>query len=134
MVKNIDFSRLHVFKYSKVRGTKAADIAGHLQEKTKTERSRILREVGVDLRNSFIASNIDKRLDVVCEEYDMKTGIAGGTSGNYIKVYFDLNFEEYKLKKGRIFKVYAKWTIHAKACMETCHLIFRKVVFLIYNR
>ncbi len=114
MVKNIDFSRLHVFKYSKRPGTKAADMAGHLQEKTKTERSRILRELGLDLRNSFIASNINKKLDVVCEEYDMKTGIAGGTSDNYIKVYFDLNFEEYKLKKGRILKVYAKSTIHGR--------------------
>jgi len=108
MVKNIGFSRLHVFKYSKRPLTRAAEMAGHLQEKIKTERSRILRELGVDLRSSFIASNINKKLEVVCEEYDMKTGIAGGISGNYIKLYFDLNFEEYKLKKCRILKVHAK--------------------------
>ena len=108
IVKNICFSRLHVFKYSKRPGTRAAIMSGHLQEKIKTERSRILRELGVDLRNSFIASNINKKLDVVCEEYDMKTGIAGGTSENYIKVYFDLNFDEYGKKKGKILKVSAK--------------------------
>jgi threonylcarbamoyladenosine tRNA methylthiotransferase MtaB len=108
MVKNINFSRLHVFKYSKRSGTKAADMTGHLQEKVKTERSRILRELGSGLRNRFVASNITKKLDVICEEYDMKSGIAGGTSENYIKVYFDLNFEEYKLKKGKIFKVFTK--------------------------
>jgi MiaB-like tRNA modifying enzyme len=108
MVKKIGFSRLHVFKYSKRPGTRAADMAGHLQEKTKTDRSRILRELGLDIRNSFVSSNINKKLDVICEEYDMKSGIAGGISGNYIKVYFDLHFEEYRIKKGKILKVFAK--------------------------
>ncbi len=108
MVKNMDFSRLHVFKYSKRPATKAADMGGHLQEKTKTERSRILRELGLDQRNRFINKNINRKLDVVCEEYDTKSGIAGGISENYIKVYFDLNLEDYKLKKGKILKVSAK--------------------------
>jgi threonylcarbamoyladenosine tRNA methylthiotransferase MtaB len=108
MVKSMDFSRLHVFKYSKRPGTKAADMAGHLPEKTKTDRSRILRELGSGLRNSFVATNINKKLDVICEEYDIKNGFAGGISENYIKVYFSLHFEEYKLKKGKIVKVFAK--------------------------
>ncbi len=108
LVKDIDFSKIHVFKYSKRPGTKAAAMAGQVQENIKTERSRILRGVGLDLRNNFITSNIGKKLDVVCEEYDKKNGIAGGTSENYIKVYFGLNYEEYKLKKGKILKVFAK--------------------------
>jgi threonylcarbamoyladenosine tRNA methylthiotransferase MtaB len=108
MVKKIDFSKIHVFKYSVRPGTKAAGMAGQVQEKTKTERSRLLRELGLDLRKSFVALNISKKLDVVCEEYDIKGNIASGTSGNYIKVYFDLRPEEFKLKKGKILKVLAK--------------------------
>jgi threonylcarbamoyladenosine tRNA methylthiotransferase MtaB len=108
MVKKIDFSKIHVFKYSVRPGTKAAGMAGQVQEKTKTERSRILRKLGLDLRNSFMNSNISKKLDVVCEEYDSKRNIASGTSENYIKVYFDLDHKEYKRKKGKILKVLAK--------------------------
>ena len=108
MVKNIGFSKIHVFKYSIRPGTKAAGMAGQVQEKTKTERSSILRGLGLDLRNSFLDSNISKKLDVVCEEYDRKSGIASGTSENYIKVYFDLNHEEYIVKKSRILTVFAK--------------------------
>jgi len=108
LVKNIDFSRLHVFKYSKRPGTKAATMDGQVQENIKTERSRILRDMGFSLRNSFMASNTGKKLDVVCEEYDRKSSIAAGTSENYIKVYFRLSFEENNLKKGKILKVFAK--------------------------
>ncbi len=108
MVKNIGFSKIHVFKYSIRPGTKAACMAGQVQEKTKTERSSILRGLGLDLRNSFLDSNISKKLDVVCEEYNRESGIASGTSENYIKVYFDLNHEEYIVKKSRILTVFAK--------------------------
>jgi threonylcarbamoyladenosine tRNA methylthiotransferase MtaB len=108
MVKKVDFSKIHVFKYSIRPGTKAAGMAGQVQEKTKTERSLILRELGLDLRKSFIALNILKKLDVVCEEYDIKSNIASGTSENYIKVYFDLGPEGFKLKKGKILKILAK--------------------------
>jgi hypothetical protein len=64
--------------------------------------------LGLGLRSSFVDSNINKKLDVVCEEYDRESGVASGTSENYIKVYFDLNHEEYKLKKGKILKVLTK--------------------------
>jgi threonylcarbamoyladenosine tRNA methylthiotransferase MtaB len=108
MVKKIDFSKIHVFKYSVRPGTKAAGMAGQVQEKIKTERSLIIRELGSDLRKNFITLNISKKLDVVCEEYDIKSNMASGTSENYIKVYFDLKPGEFKQKKGKILKVLAK--------------------------
>ncbi len=108
IVKSIGFSKIHVFKYSIRPGTKAAGMAGQVQEKTKTERSSILRGLGSDLRNSFMDSNISKKLDVACEEYNRESGIASGTSENYIKVYFDLNHEEYKEKKSKILTVFTK--------------------------
>jgi threonylcarbamoyladenosine tRNA methylthiotransferase MtaB len=41
------FDGMHVFKYSRRSGTKAAHLPGHVSEHVKAERSRLLREEAV---------------------------------------------------------------------------------------
>ena len=127
MVRKIAFSKIHVFKFSKRKHTPAYMMAGQVDEEVKSSRSIILRNLGDELRNSYLKSNIGKTLNVVCEEISSGNGfegtksedsdtadakskdsdIAGGTSGNYIKVYFKVDKSRFAGLKGKIVQVTA---------------------------
>ena len=62
---------------------------GQVKEEVKSERSRILRETGDELREDFLARNIGKTAEIICEEFDSKNNLLSGTSGNYIRVYIN---------------------------------------------
>lgn len=105
LVNEIRFSRIHVFRYSRRHKTKAAALDGQVSDFDKNRRSLILRRLGEQLRTDFLNSNNPKVHDVICESFDLKTGIAEGTSENYIKVYFHLPSEKFAEKKAKILKV-----------------------------
>jgi len=88
MVKKIRFSKLHVFKYSPRPGTRAFEFKDGVEGSVKSERSRKLRECGERSRDLFINKNIGKNHIVAAEMINPESGIASGTSGNYIKIYF----------------------------------------------
>ncbi len=49
LVKEVSFSKLHVFKFSGRPGTPAATMPGQVGEQIKSERSKVLREIGEEL-------------------------------------------------------------------------------------
>ncbi|MCX8074701.1 MAG: tRNA (N(6)-L-threonylcarbamoyladenosine(37)-C(2))-methylthiotransferase MtaB [Clostridia bacterium] len=83
-VKEIGFSELHVFKYSKRKFTKASEMKNQINEEIKNERSRTLIEVGDTLRKLYIKNYIGKKVEVLFESY--KDGYLEGYTSNYIKV------------------------------------------------
>lgn len=105
VIKRAAFSKIHVFKFSGRIHTAAYMMNGQIDEKVKSERSRILRDAGDKLRNTYFKNNMGKCLNVVCEEMYDRNNLAGGTSGNYIKVYFSLGGKDFSLLKGKILKV-----------------------------
>ena len=108
ILEEINFSKVHVFKYSRRENTRAAGMDSHLQESVKKFRTARIKETGENLRNKYINKNLDKILEVVCEEYNMADKIAYGTSENYIKVYFKLLPADFKINKRKILKVRTK--------------------------
>jgi len=74
-------------------------------EEIKSERSKILRNIGDRLRNSYIKNHIGKLLNVVCEEMNVENSAVSGTSENYIKVYFPMDKENFPSLKGEILRV-----------------------------
>lgn len=88
LVKELYFTKLHVFKYSPRPGTIASKLEGQVDPSQKAKRSEKLRKLGDTLRNDFLNNNLGKKLMVVCERQDKENGIFSGTSGEYIKVYF----------------------------------------------
>lgn len=88
LAKKLDFSKLHVFKYSPRPGTIASKIKEQVDPRQKSERSKEIRELGDRMRDGFINKNLEGRLLVICERQEKEKGIASGTSGEYIKVYF----------------------------------------------
>ncbi|MBN2073498.1 MAG: radical SAM protein [Actinobacteria bacterium] len=88
MVEYINFSKLHVFKYSARLQTKAAGMDGKVSEEVKNVRSSVLREMGDRMRKDYIKKNLSQKLETVCEKFHGDTKLISGTSGNYIKTYF----------------------------------------------
>ena len=88
LAKKLDFSKLHVFKYSPRPGTIASKIKEQMDPRQKSERSKKLRELGDRMRVDFINKKLGAKLLVICERQEKEKGTASGTSGEYIKVYF----------------------------------------------
>ncbi|MDR1496031.1 MAG: tRNA (N(6)-L-threonylcarbamoyladenosine(37)-C(2))-methylthiotransferase MtaB [Clostridiales Family XIII bacterium] len=57
-VGEIGFSRIHVFRYSRRRGTPAMEMSGQVPSKVKAERSRMLIAEGERSASSFLEKNV----------------------------------------------------------------------------
>ena len=67
-VKKIAFYELHVFAYSKRKGTKAATMPGQITNAIKKQRSASLIALGNETTMDYRKSHIGKSLDVLFEE------------------------------------------------------------------
>lgn len=102
LVEEIDFCRIHIFKYSKRHGTPAAEMEDQLPESVKRERVKSLEKAAKDASSRFIQANIGSQAEVLIEEFDRKTGLAVGYTGNYIRAYIDFKNQETLCKTGRL--------------------------------
>jgi threonylcarbamoyladenosine tRNA methylthiotransferase MtaB len=84
-VKNINFYKMHVFKYSKRKGTKAAIMPYQISGEVKEERSRKLIELSNYNQKRHNEEYIGKEIEVLFEEKDGE--YLKGHSTNYIMVY-----------------------------------------------
>lgn len=84
-LKDIRFSRLHVFPYSERTGTAAADLPGKVPKSLRKERAGILIAQGKEDESAFIKSFLGKADDVLFER-SVSGGLAEGHTGRYIRV------------------------------------------------
>jgi threonylcarbamoyladenosine tRNA methylthiotransferase MtaB len=87
IVEKAGFCKVHVFKYSKRAGTKAAVMKGHIAPEVKARRSEDLIRSADIAAKKFFTKNLGTVRRVLLEQYDPKTGLLEGMSDNYIKVY-----------------------------------------------
>lgn len=87
-VKDIRFAELHVFKYSKRSGTRAAVMENQVSEQTKAERSDRLIAVGNALKEEYRNRYIGEKVFVLFEETVILDGeeYQIGHTMEYIKV------------------------------------------------
>ena len=86
-VKEIKFSKLHVFPYSKRNGTKAALMENQVDGNVKKERSKRLIAISNELEREYAYKFIGKTLDVLVENHD--ENYAYGHTSNYLKIRLD---------------------------------------------
>ncbi|MGD9567414.1 MAG: tRNA (N(6)-L-threonylcarbamoyladenosine(37)-C(2))-methylthiotransferase MtaB [Sedimentibacter sp.] len=93
-VKDIRFSRIHVFKYSVREGTKAAEMELKVDDHVKTQRSKLLIELGDILAKEFMKQFTGKKMSVLVET-QKKENIFEGYTTNYLKVLIksDINIK-----------------------------------------
>lgn len=95
-VKKVEFSRIHVFKYSKRDGTPAAESKDQVHGEIKNERSEKLIELASNLMENFGRKFIGKRLSVLIEEESKDNATyMEGYSTNYIRVKIEKNDDLY---------------------------------------
>ena len=83
-LKEIDFYRLHVFKYSPRRGTVAEKMPNQIDGNKKEERSNKLIELSNNTENKHNKNYIDKTVKVLFEEFE--DGFFKGHTTNYMMV------------------------------------------------
>ncbi|MCH5260365.1 MAG: tRNA (N(6)-L-threonylcarbamoyladenosine(37)-C(2))-methylthiotransferase MtaB [Lachnospiraceae bacterium] len=73
-VRSVNFYEMHIFKYSKRQGTKAAMMDGQLTEAEKSRRSAILAEAERQMSHAYRAGYIGSETEVLVEEKKEKDG------------------------------------------------------------
>ena len=94
-LKKIKLQDMHVFKYSKRTGTKAALMDFQIDGSVKDERSKIILSINALNKVDFMKKYLGKVVDVLyCTVASDGKGMYGYTN-NYIKVYLDSTNKEY---------------------------------------
>ena len=86
VINRAPVSYVHAFPYSPRPGTVAAAMKGVCSASEARKRASILRRIGEDKRLAFYKSFLGKRLDLLVERRNQKTGLFTGHTPNYIIV------------------------------------------------
>jgi len=84
-VKEMAFSKVHVFPYSSKVGTKAATMRNQISQSVKNERARIMGELAKNLCENFAKKFEHVPLSVLFEQ-EVGNNVFEGHSSNYIVV------------------------------------------------
>lgn len=86
MVRNIGFSHIHTFKYSRRKGTRADRMDDQVPEKVKNARSEIIRFIAEENKLGYRSSLIGGNEKVLVEK--ISKGMARGYGEHYVPVSF----------------------------------------------
>ena len=105
--KNLDslnMSRVHVFPYSRRKGTVADNLPNQVDDMEKKRRVSIIQEIADKKHNEFLKRNINSANEVIIEKNrDKKSGLLKGVTKNYINVLInDKDKHKDKLVKVKI--------------------------------
>lgn len=84
LVRELPFSNLHVFPYSRRPGTRADTLPGQVPESVKKERLHALAEIGESKRLLFAERFAGRQVSVLIERVD-KDGTGHGWTGEYLE-------------------------------------------------
>lgn len=103
LLKRIKFYKMHVFKYSPRKGTKAAEMKEQVDGNIKEKRSRVLLELSDKNEAEYNKEYIGKEVEVLFEEKD--GSFYKGHTKNYIMVWYETeenlenSLKQVKIKK-----------------------------------
>jgi threonylcarbamoyladenosine tRNA methylthiotransferase MtaB len=91
VVRQIGFSKLHVFRYSARPETPAASMPGEIAPDVKRERSRRLIALGNEIRREFLTAHLGRVLHVLVEDERVidGSGVCSGQTDDYVRVWFE---------------------------------------------
>ena len=85
--REIGFSKIHVFPYSRRKGTKADTMPNQIDEKVKKDRVAKLMEISDELEIKYLDKFINEEVEVLVEKNI--DGKSIGHTGNYLQVEID---------------------------------------------
>lgn len=102
-LEKVDFYRMHIFKYSPRKGTRAANMDGQVSGEKKEERSKKLIVLSNQKEEEHHQKQIGRVVKVLIEEEE--NGYLKGHTTNYILVKIKIQPEESKQYINQIVKV-----------------------------
>lgn len=99
-IKEMNFSMMHIFPYSRRKNTEADKMPGHLDPKVINERAHILLDIAKKMQIEYEKSFINENCTVITEQ--VKNGYYVSHSSNYLEIYIPTNKE---LKENMIIDV-----------------------------
>ena len=89
-IKKVNFYEVHVFKYSRRKGTAADKMPDQIDDIIKTERSNILLSLTSHMKKEYIEGYIETTQKVLVEEKSFIDGdeYSYGYTPNYVRVRF----------------------------------------------
>lgn len=85
-VKDIKFSKTHLFKYSKREGTRASKMTSQVDGNVKKQRLKDLEQIEEANKKEFLDKQVGKTLSVLFEGKSDMEGYKSGYSTNYLRV------------------------------------------------
>ncbi len=86
-LKSLNLSRIHVFPYSRRKGTKADLMDNQVNDSEKKRRSALIQQLSDEKYIQFLKNNIDCVNEVIFEKRrDKKTNMLKGVTKNYINI------------------------------------------------
>ena len=90
LIRELPVAYLHVFPYSRRKGTPAHDYPDQVPAKISKQRCEKMRTLGGRKRERFYSRGLGKRVEVLVEsQRDAATGLLKGLTPNYIPVLID---------------------------------------------
>ena len=88
LVEELAFSRLHVFRFSRREGTRAAEMPNQIPAQVRERRSRRMHELGARLERRFHETLVGRTMPVLWETSEALDGRRrwSGLTGNYARV------------------------------------------------
>jgi len=83
--RRMEFTRIHVFSYSRRCGTEAAQLPNQVSDRVKKERSQRMLRLAEKSAGNFCQRFLGRTMPVLFEQ--RSNGVWSGLTGNYIKVY-----------------------------------------------
>ena len=99
IVREIGFSHIHTFKYSRRKGTIADQMPEQVPEKVKNERSETIRSISIENKRRYRTSLIGKVQNVLVEK------VRGKYGRGYGELYVPIEFRHPEMKKNMLQKV-----------------------------
>ena len=91
VVAELEFSKLHVFRYSARPDTPAAEMSDQIHPDVKKERSKRLIALGNRFREEFLNNHLNSPLEVLVEDRRLvdETIVCSGQTDDYVRVWFE---------------------------------------------
>ncbi len=83
LAKDIGFAKMHIFRFSPRRGTAAADMQGTVSNQVIKERSKVLRNLDIELGGKFRQRFLGESANILIESYN---GKPSGRCERYFRV------------------------------------------------
>ncbi len=95
-LKELKLTKVHVFPFSRRKGTIAYNIKEQVEDKEKKRRTDLIQELSAKKLNTFLQKNINTENEIIIEKNrDKKTNYLKGITRNYINVLIN-DSDEYK--------------------------------------